>query len=539
LSDKSKNKNWGDTAVDVVNYIYVLLICTVYVLVLHNQYYDITKTRYTWFVGISCAFIVTAVMLLIVIYTLGNNSLTDTIKKSNFNLPLVMLIVFLAANIIACFMGRSIETVGEGGKLSMHAFYGDNGRFMGLAMYLIICAATGILAKRFKGFESLYVVFAAVILFTMIMALVQHTGVDVFSLKGGIKSDQYDKFISTIGNINIFASYVVIAIGVAFGAYIYGASPESPALKRICFKIVYGIVLFVCGMTIMTANSDSAYLGLGVIMFFGVLTGIYNGKMKEFFETAVIFFAGNLVMTIWHRMMDNYPNYGGLAHKLDNVKIAAAMFLAFAVLYVLAALLRIYGRRTQKKIMERFAKPQGKMLWLIMGAFIICIAVMAVAFVIYGIKSGDSLFNFNYKWGTYRGYIWSKSWEAFKDAPLANKLFGYGNESIKKVVSMPNYSDMVEKTGRIYDNAHNEVLQYLVTLGIFGALSYIALVVSSVWYMCKYGEKTLHTYIPVFVVCGYFVQGLVNLNQPITTPLFFVFLGMGVGYASYCKTHWT
>jgi hypothetical protein len=366
----------------------------------------------------------------------------------------------------------------------------------------------------------------------MIMALVQHTGVDVFSLKGGIKSNQYDKFISTMGNINIFASYMVIAIGVAFGAYIYGASPESPALKRICFKIIYGIVLFVCGMTIMTANSDSAYLGLAVILFFGVVTGIYNVKLKEMLEATLIFFTGNLVTAVWHKTLDSYPNYGGLAHKLDNIKAAAAMTVFFAVLYVFAVGVRVYKKR--KCVSRLGEKPRP---WLIIIIFVICAVVAAAAFIIYGIRSGDSLFKFDYKWGTYRGYIWSKSWEAFKNAPLANKLFGYGNESIKQVVAMPNYSDMVGKTGRIYDNAHNEVLQYLVTLGIFGALSYIALVVSSVWYMCKYGEKNLHTYIPVFVVCGYFVQGLVNLNQPITTPLFFVFLGMGVGYAAYSKNN--
>ena len=29
---------------------------------------------------------------------------------------------------------------------------------------------------------------------------------------------------------------------------------------------------------------------------------------------------------------------------------------------------------------------------------------------------------------------------------------------------------------------------------------------------------------------GYFVQGLINLNQPITTPFYFVFMATGVGY---------
>jgi O-antigen ligase len=229
-------------------------------------------------------------------------------------------------------------------------------------------------------------------------------------------------------------------------------------------------------------------------------------------------------MAVWHTKMDSYPNYGGLAHKLDNVKVALAAVLAFVLLYLVAFL----GKKHAEK---REGADSRKKLKALVIAFSAAVVIAGAVFVIYGIKSGDSIFKFDYKWGTYRGYIWSKCWETFKDAPLLKKLFGYGNESIKQAVTVPNYNDMVAKTNRIYDNAHNEVLQYLITLGLFGALSYIALVVSAVWYMCKYGAKTMHTYIPVFVVCGYFVQGLVNLNQPITTPLFFVILGMGVGYA--------
>jgi O-antigen ligase len=228
--------------------------------------------------------------------------------------------------------------------------------------------------------------------------------------------------------------------------------------------------------------------------------------------------------------MDSYPNYGGLSHKLDDVKVASAIVIAFAILYVISILVESRLTRGDEDKIRK-----NKRVLVITGVAVVLLGI--TAFVLYGIKRGDSLFRFNYKWGTYRGYIWAKCAETFKNAPIANKLFGYGNETIKQVVTVPNYDDMVEKTSRIYDNAHNEVLQYLLTLGLFGALSYIALVVSSIWYMCRYGSKNLHTYIPAFVVCGYFVQGLVNLNQPITTPLFFVFLGVGIGYASYCKNH--
>jgi hypothetical protein len=517
---KVSETNWNnaiDALADVKNYIYILLVSTVYILVLHNKYYDITKTRYTWFVGISCLFIVTSLLVALISCTLGGVHAGDFIKSVRGNFPLAMLGVFLLANVVACFMGQSLETRGQDGTMSMHAFYGDNGRFMGLAMYIILCLVAGILAKNYRGFDSLYVVFAAVILFTLIMALVQHTGVDVFSLKDGIKSGQYDKFISTMGNINIFASYMVIVIGVAFGAYIYGCS-------KIPFKVLYAVVLFVCGMTIMTANSDSAYLGLGVILFAGVLTGVYNGKLKELLEAGMIFFAGNLLTAIWHTQMESYPDYGGIAHKLDDVKVAAVPVIGFALLYAVTIAVKKYSKREFRKN-------------LFVPVFVACAVIAVCVFVVYGIKSGDSLFKFDYKWGTYRGYIWSRCWETFKEAPLVNKLFGYGNESIRQVVTTPNYNDMIEKTNRIYDNAHNEVLQYLLTLGIFGALSYIALFVSAIWYMCRYGAKTMHTYIPVFVVCGYFTQGLVNLNQPITTPLFFVFLGMGVGYAAYSKNN--
>ncbi|MBO5387133.1 MAG: O-antigen ligase domain-containing protein, partial [Lachnospiraceae bacterium] len=85
------------------------------------------------------------------------------------------------------------------------------------------------------------------------------------------------------------------------------------------------------------------------------------------------------------------------------------------------------------------------------------------------------------------------------------------------------------------DNAHNELLQYLVTLGILGVISYLGVVVSSVFYMLKYGKGNYMVYGFFTATVGYFFQSIINLNQPITTPLYFVIMALGVGYTTYLR----
>ena len=94
------------------------------------------------------------------------------------------------------------------------------------------------------------------------------------------------------------------------------------------------------------------------------------------------------------------------------------------------------------------------------------------------------------------------------------------------------YEEMVEVTGRTYDNTHNELLQYLLTTGLCGLVTYLGLLISSIRYMLKNAKKDVRVYLCVFAVLGYFAQSIISLNQPITTPLFFIFLAMGVGFVN-------
>ena len=138
------------------------------------------------------------------------------------------------------------------------------------------------------------------------------------------------------------------------------------------------------------------------------------------------------------------------------------------------------------------------------------------------------------------------------------------------------YDDMMNTVGVIYDNAHNEYLQYLITTGIFGAVSYVGLLVitggalvrtavsgavmnenenasgqsagnrskekktsrdSRAARDSRTGLECLLGYVAdeggmiavLFGITGYAVQAFVNLNQSLTTPYIFLLIAMAGG----------
>ncbi len=513
-------------AFSVLNYIYLVCMLTVYMLIIDKRYTNITITRYNCFLYITLAYIIcmalTAVVGILSMYADGNKGQLKASIKITFNPPSVAMLAFVLANLIACIMGSPFEETLTDGSTSMHAFWGDMGRHMGFATYFLIGIAFVMLARRYNGYNSLYVIFSPVAIFTMVLALVQHTGYDAFGLKYRIVKKQYKRFISTFGNVNIFASYIVMLFGITLGIYMYSRYLKGGI--KIYLRVVYGLMLVMLGMAAMVAISDSVYLGIAAICYVAFIIAYRQDELKSMLEGTAFFALGHLIMCVWHTRMEKYPYYKGLSHTLDNVKYAVIFLSLVCLVYLAIICIEVYRRKTGK---ASFDKNKGTVCILALTA------LAMIVIVVWGVRSGNPLFKIDYKWGTYRGYIWTKCVETFKEAPLMNKLFGFGNESIRQAVTNPNYDEMLKVTKMIYDNAHNEFLQYLITLGIFGAASYAAFIVTAFVYMVKHGGRSLHVYTAVFAMVGYVAQSTINVNQPITTPIFFFLVAMGVGYASH------
>ena len=189
------------------------------------------------------------------------------------------------------------------------------------------------------------------------------------------------------------------------------------------------------------------------------------------------------------------------------------------------------------------------------------------------------IFSFEDSWGNYRGFVWRRLMEAYRDFSVPQMLFGYGNESVKAIMTDRYYDDMMNTVGVIYDNAHNEYLQYLITTGIFGAVSYVGLLVTTVAALVRtavsgaamnenesasgqsagkrskekktsrdsrdprtardsrtglecllgYAEDEDSAIAVLLGITGYAVQAFVNLNQSLTTPYIFLLIAMAGG----------
>ena len=90
------------------------------------------------------------------------------------------------------------------------------------------------------------------------------------------------------------------------------------------------------------------------------------------------------------------------------------------------------------------------------------------------------------------------------------------------------YEEMVQRYGEKFDSAHNEYLQYLITIGIAGLAAYLSLLVTSIAAMIRKAKKVPFLMgIPFALIC-YGAQAAVNISVPIVAPVMMTLLMVGV-----------
>lgn len=515
---------------------FLLYMLVIYPLALHDHYFDITYTKYTVFkVGVILFAVIWAMGLVIVLTGInaggmkgrhaGGNVKVGTMDKLKAVIcdgvygTDICMVLFFISGVMSFIMAEDKK----------NAFTGAQGRYCGLAFMILIFIMYIIVSARVSNMEKMWslisMVFVLVSSVTFIIAILQNIGFDPFKLLDGINRKQRNIYVSTFGNIDIFGSFICIALPLFMGLYV----TEKSNIKR----IVYGIGVFAGFMAFIPANADVVFAGVGAAIIAVLFATVYMERVDRLFELVMLGSGGYLGMVLLRKLVGtNGAKITGFNRLSEH---PALLVIIFAVALFIRVIIQVYINENKDEIYinknksEVYINKQKDRTGIKLIIVLAVVLISGIAVIIYGIKNNLAMFDFNDKWGSYRGYIWRRVTGLYGELPFVQKIFGHGNESIRSLMDDRFYDEMLQVTGTVYDNAHNEYLQYLVTQGLFGMLSYGGVVVTAVIAGVKKIKKSPYILGLLLAVVSYGVQAIFNVNQCITTPYMFIMTAMLIG----------
>ena len=493
---KGKEKLRDCSPLDIVSGVGLLLYLCAYPYFLKNRYFGMTLAKTFFFYGITAAFALACLIT--------RRALKDRVSFKRERTPTdLFFAAFLALAVVSCAAGEN----------PLSSLGGGDGRYMGLITFLFIGLAY-LFVSRYGQFKTwVAVVFGVSLAAMTVISFLQFCRVDVFHLYEGTRKAVKIGFMSMLGNKDVYYSYLSLA--VPFAMYL---TFEAVSLRE---KIFWYAVDFFGFVGIVICNCSGGYICLLVsILFFLLVKCDDKVRLLVLLRILMLIFAAGLLVSL----LKSNLKAGGIRQDVIT-RLFITPWLCGGLLVLFTGVYAVVLRKTLK---PRFFVVLKKTVVI---AALVGAAVLAAVFVYFSwinktVKIGalSQLLRFDgNKWGSGRGYIWSRLVTIYHEFPFYRKLIGAGEESIAFLMDQ-RFPEEVESKTVVFDNAHNEYLQYLVTHGLLGLTAYLLFAVSAIRRGFREGGRCQRA-AALGAVC-YMAQAFFNITQGLTTPLFFVFLAL-------------
>ena len=373
----------------------------------------------------------------------------------------------------------------------------------------------------------------------MILGFCSRFGFDPLGLLGGFNPEdwEYSHLVSTLGNINWSCGYCSVALAMPVAGYLRGIAPVK---RRLLYVVSVLGLLFLC-----VQGSDTGPVLAAVCLIVCLLWSRHN---VEYFRRTLLLASGVsfglpcysiLVGLLGERALKAQPADGpGM-----NVFGWGGWWLAGVVFAGLSILLgrfidrkvskltrtseidetqsrddSISGRKVQKSDLEAMDKEAAvKGLWLGMVLVAVALAVSGGVWYLSRLVGSEG-------WVSGRGALWRLSWQGFLRGSWKQKLLGAGPDCFAEYIYStfaPSELPVVEGhwAQAAFANAHNQWLNHLVNTGLLGLTCAVSVFIVS--------YKRYQRYLPgILALSMYGMNSLVSFQQVLSTPLFFLMLGL-------------
>lgn len=522
---KKKEPKLRITVRHALTNIYVVLMFTLFPLFLSNRYNAARRDKF-WFLVILTAIIGVSVgVLTIVDFFTKNSPYSQRLYAHHDPLKITLTDVFFASftviSVISTFLSYDIK----------HSFIGlttgiSDGRNMGLLTILLLFAAY-LFISRFFFFDKwiIYCAFGAIAIVS-ILAVFNYYYFDPLNYFDYYKNtSSYNttlmNFTSTIGNKNYLSAFICVSLPFSLGMAI---TSNDRTMRTIAY-INTGIQF----MGLIVATSDGGFLGLfALLLTLFVVLSRSTEKLKRFFFSLTIMAFSSRVLWLFDFLMDGKSK--GYSSFSDLVLHSNVMYVALALFAALTVGMHFLNEKIKGEVLPRYV------FFGALGAVVAVLVVIAALFINYTYIDTEStltgfkkFFRFDEYWGTHRGYFWIRSIDIFNnDHNFIEKLFGTGPDSYYQAFK-PYFKELSAFTGNregSVNAAHNVYLNYLITHGVLGLVSYLGLIVSSIVLSVKRARTNPLALVALCVIVTYATQDIINIANPVNTPWFIMFIAL-------------
>lgn len=395
----------------------------------------------------------------------------------------------------------------------LSALFSDYGRtawigypewHMGAVSQLMFVGIYFLFSRYYSGNPCTVYLWEAAFFAVLLAGAFHRLGWDLTGLMDGygVGDWEYSHLISTIGNINWFCGYCSVALAMPVAGYLKG---KSPVKQRLLYGVsVLGLVLlciqgsdvgpvlaagclFVC---LIRGRRDALLFGRALRLTAGLFLGLpcFGWMSALIGEKAVMSYPADGPSAAWFR-------WGGF------------WILGLAFLLLAAVVLRTGEHQS--------GVAAG--IWLgtvSLGAAVLLGGGALYLFRLFGTQD----------WLTGRNALWKLALQGFARGDFRQKLLGVGPDCFGEYLYSrfaPSELPSVEGrwSGAVFANAHNQWLNHLVNTGLLGLCCSLGIYIASL-------RRYRRSLFGVLALVMYGLNSLVSFQQTLSTPLFFLTLGI-------------
>lgn len=498
---------------------FLIIVCVWIPLYMKEGYYQIGTAKFSAYAHLVVFGLplVLALVLLYRIFVWRENGFAAQLKKLPARLVPTdwFVLAFLAAALVSYAAAVSREK----------AFWGYDGWYMGLFFQLSIVVLYFLVSGQGRYADEVLAVLCAAAFVVFCIGVLHRLLIDPIGTYADISDFYKTLFLSTLGQASWYSSFLCTVLPLGAACYFMA--------QKVWLRIVSGIFTFVGFMTLVTQNSDSAYIALAMMLFVLLYFAAPDaGRMQRFLEILLLFFAAPKLMQLLLMLHPNETlSLDRLSHMLVFGAPAYFLFALTAVLWCAALLLK-----------KRGCYPARAMRILCRGVYIVFAIAVAAAVVILALSARGKLsgafltlsekvpyLTWSDTWGNGRGFTWAATGKMIVEFPPLRKLIGVGPDCYVSYAYAHYAEGMNSMWGdNVLTNAHNEWLNMVVNYGFVGAAAYLGIFVSALTAFIRHAERSPRLVAYAACVAAYMGHNLFCYQQVLCTPFVFLIMAFGV-----------